>query len=173
MIPRTKVNYRLSDVLRACFVSERDDRRRQELSRHLGELLDNGQVVLTASGRGALYILLSCLPHRRVLVPAYTCKAVVEAARLAGKELLFKESENNGFNMTSDSIQAELDGETVLLATHQFGFPCDIHRMVDAARARGAFVIEDAAASLGTRIRGRLTGTFGDAAFFALIPPSW
>ena len=167
MVPRTKVNYRLPELVRACFLGDRGDRRREELSLRLGEMLNNPQVLLTASGRGALYVLLSCLPHRRVLVPAYTCKAVVEAARLAGKELLFQESEENGFNMAPDSIEASLDSETILLATHQFGFPCDIHRMIEAAKAQGAFVIEDAAASLGTRIRGRLTGTFGDAAFFS------
>jgi dTDP-4-amino-4,6-dideoxygalactose transaminase len=167
MVPRTKVNYRLPELLRACFVSERDDRRRGELSLRLAEVIGNPQVMLTASGRGALYVLLSCLPHRRVLVPAYTCKAVVEAARLAGKELLFGESEETGFNMAVDSAAQMLDGETILLATHQFGIPCDIHGLLQAARARGAFVIEDAAASLGTRVDGQLTGTFGDAAFFS------
>src|SRR5262245_15734689 len=167
MVPRTKVNYRLLELARAAFVGDGADRRRQQLSARLGELLDNSKVVLTASGRGALYVLLSCLPQRRVLVPAYTCNAVVEAARLAGKEILFGESEENGFNMAADALEDVLDRETILIATHQFGIPCDIERMVEAARGRGAFVIEDAAASFGTRLRGRLTGTFGDAAFFS------
>jgi len=167
MIPRTKVSYRLPDLVRAFFTSEKGDRHRAELTRRLAELIGTQQVVLTASGRGALYILLSCLPQRRILVPAYTCKAVVEAARLAGKEVLFGESEENGFNMSPQSLSRWLDADTILLATHQFGIPCDIRPMLEAARERGAFVVEDAAASFGSRIDGHLTGTFGDAAIFS------
>jgi len=167
MITRTKVTYRLRDLLRAGMVRETDERRRQQLIWRLGELLGTRQILLTASGRGALYILLSCLPQRRVLVPAYTCKAVVEAAWLAGKEVVFGESEENGFNMAADSVKELLDAGTILLATHQFGIPCDLQPMLESAAAVGAFVLEDAAASLGSRIDGKLTGTFGDAAFFS------
>ena len=167
MIPRTKVNYRMSDLMHACLVEENDNRWRQALAHRLGGMFDTSQLLLTASGRGALYVLLSSLPQRRLLVPAYTCKAVVEAAHLAGKEVLFGESEVNGFNMSMDSLDGLLDTDTILLATHQFGIPCDIRAMIRHARAAGAFVIEDAAASLGSRVEGQLTGTFGDAAFFS------
>jgi dTDP-4-amino-4,6-dideoxygalactose transaminase len=39
--------------------------------------------------------------------------------------------------------------------------------MVEVCAKAGAILVEDAAASLGTRVGGRLTGTFGDAAFFS------
>src|SRR5215475_8892918 len=167
MIPRTKVNYSLAGLARAAIVSEKDGQCRHELTRRLADRFETRHILLTGSGRGALYILLCALPQRRVLVPAYTCKAVIEAARLAGKEILYGESEECGFNMTPQALKGSLDQETILVATHQFGIPCDIHCMLEIARARGAFVIEDAAASLGSRIRGRLTGSFGDAAFFS------
>jgi dTDP-4-amino-4,6-dideoxygalactose transaminase len=167
MIPRTKVNYRFPALISACLISESRDERRKELASRLSHFVDTPHVLLTASGRGALYVLLSCLPHRRVLVPAYTCKAVVEAAQLAGKEILFSESEEDGFNMATRSLQQLLTPDTILVATHQFGIPCDIRSILAIAKAHGAFVIEDAAASLGTRVEGQLTGTFGDAAFFS------
>lgn len=167
MIPRTKVNYRLADLLRAGLVSEGGQTKRQALLRQLEALFGTPRILLTASGRGALYALLSCLPQRRVVLPAYTCKAVVEAVLLAGKEAIFAESEEDGFNMSPRSLGALLDADTILLATHQFGIPCDIRAMLGLAREAGAFIIEDAAASLGTKVDGQLTGTFGDAAFFS------
>ncbi len=167
MIPRTKVAYRLGDLLRALVTPERDGQHRASLARALASRLSVDEVLLTASGRGALYILLSVLPQRKVLVPAYTCKAVVEAARLAGKEVVFGESEADGINMDPRSLAGLLDVDTVLIATHQFGIPCAIDALLDLARSAGAYVIEDAAASLGTRIDGRLTGTLGDAAIFS------
>lgn len=167
MIPRIKVNYRLPELLRASLVGDDQDHRRESLTRRLGELFDTANILLTGSGRGALYILLSSLPQRRVLVPAYTCKAVIEAARLAGKEVLFGESETTGFNMKVDGLKELLNADTILLATHQFGIPCNIRAMIDIAKEASAFVIEDAAASLGSRVDGQLTGTFGDASFFS------
>jgi dTDP-4-amino-4,6-dideoxygalactose transaminase len=167
VIPRTKVSYRLGDLRRALGVSERDVRRRDAVERWLAGRFGTDHVSLTASGRGALFVLLSVLPQRKVLVPAYTCKAVVEAARFAGKEVVFGESEPDGFNMAPESLEGQLDADTVLIATHQFGIPCAIGRMVELARAAGSYVIEDAAASLGTRVEGQLTGTFGDAAIFS------
>jgi dTDP-4-amino-4,6-dideoxygalactose transaminase len=167
VIPRTKVSYRLVELARALVTSERSSTARDALVGSLGALFANPNVVLTASGRGALFVLLSVLPQKKVLVPAYTCKAVVEAAHLAGKEIVYGESESEGFNMAAESLAGRLDADTVLIATHQFGIPCAIEQMVELARAADAFVIEDAAASLGTRVGGRLTGTFGDAAIFS------
>ena len=40
----------------------------------------------------------------RVVVPTYTCKAVAEAALLAGKEVLYAEVEPDGFNMTAEAL---------------------------------------------------------------------
>ena len=167
MIARTKVNYRLSELLQAFMVHENIHTKRQSLVYQLGKLFNTQNILLTASGRGALYILLSSLPQPRILIPAYTCKAVVEAAYLAQKEILYGETEENGFNMTVDSLKGMLNADTILLATHQFGFPCDIRSMIQCAKEAGSFVIEDAAASLGSRVDGQLTGTFGDAAFFS------
>jgi len=167
MIPRTKVNYRIPDLIRTSLINESTDERRRLLTDRLAELFGTSNILLTASGRGALYILLSCLPQSRVLIPAYTCKAVVEAAQLANKEVLFGDSEVDGFNMSVNSLKSLLNANTILLATHQYGIPCDIHSMTHLAEEAESFVIEDAAASFGSRLEGRLTGTFGDAAFFS------
>lgn len=167
MIPRTKVNYRLSNLAKAAWASERSQAARLELVHLLAEAMECPNILLSASGRGSLYTLLMCLPHRRVLVPAYTCKAVVEAVSLAGKQIEFVESERDGFNMDATALAGRVDADSIVIATHQFGIPCDVHKIIEHARRVGAFVIEDAAASLGTRINGQLTGTFGDAAFFS------
>lgn len=167
MIPRTKVNYRLLDLVAAIFIRERGYELRKHLVSRLSELFSTPHILLTASGRSALYVVLSCLPQQKLLIPAYTCKAVVEAAQLAGKELVFGETENDGFNMSHKAIKGKLDDNTILLATHQSGIPCEIREMVMMARKAGAFVIEDVAAALGGTSEGQLMGTFGDAAFFS------
>lgn len=167
MIPRTKVNYGWRDLWSAVGVGEATTRWRDELVDLLARLFDSSHILLTGSGRGALYLLFRALPHPRVLVPAYTCKAVVEAAQLAGKELLFGECEKDGFNMDADAAAALMGPDVIVVATHQFGIPCDIEQTVEQARRHHSFVLEDAAAAMGTRINGRLAGSFGDAAVFS------
>ena len=169
MIPRTKVNYGLGDLLAAAFVSEGRSRRREALTAKIAGLFGvaDDQVILTPSGRGALFILFSCLPQRRAVVPAYTCKAVVEAAILAGKELDFVEVEADGFNLDPGDMAGKLNPDSLILLTHQFGLPCAVENLLAQAEEAGAVVIEDAAAAMGSRLKGRLVGTFGRAAAFS------
>jgi len=167
MIPRTKVNYTLAEVLRAALVTERGSDYREPLRALLRNYLGQEHVLLTPSGRGALYFILRALPQPRVLMPAYTCKAVAEAAMLAGKEIVHVEIEPDGFNMDLAALAKAVDGRSIVIATHQFGIPCAIEAIVDLCHGKGAVVVEDAAPSLGSRVGGRLTGTFGDAAFYS------
>jgi dTDP-4-amino-4,6-dideoxygalactose transaminase len=166
MIPRTKVNYGSVDLLRALLVRE-DGAPRRALAQQLAAVMGVSQVLLTPSGRGGLYHILRALDLPRVVIPTYTCKAVAEAALLAGKEVVYAEVESDGFNMTPEALGDIVDDRCAVIATHQFGIPCDIETIVRLCRDRRALVIEDVAAALGTRINGRLAGTFGDAAFFS------
>ena len=167
MIPRTKVNYNFSDILRSFFLSNRRHNYRNELCTALKNFLSIHNVLLTPSGRSGLYYILKAIDRPKVLIPAYTCKAVGEAAALAGKEIIYVEVSNDNFNMSPAELEQHLSPNTIVIATHQFGFPCDIKNIIRLAKKRNAIVVEDAAASLGTCVDGQLTGTFGEAAFFS------
>jgi dTDP-4-amino-4,6-dideoxygalactose transaminase len=165
MIPRVRVNYGWRDLRAA--MAARDGKQREQLRGTLAQLCGVEDVLLTPSGRGGLYYILRAAPQSRVVIPAYTCNAVIEAALLAGKEVVFVDAAANGFNSSATDLADLLDADTAFIATHQYGIPCDIVAMAQLCRERGALLIEDCAASLGSRVRGQLTGTFGDLAFFS------
>lgn len=167
MIPRTKVNYTLNQLVRALFTTEGGRDHKSHLVSLLRDYFGEKNILLTPSGRGALYYILKATDKSRVLVPAYTCNAVVEAALLAGKEVVFADVEEDGFNMDVSCLDGVIDEYTAVIGTHQFGIPCNIERIIEVGRQRGALIIEDAAASLGSRVNGKLTGTFGDVSFFS------
>jgi dTDP-4-amino-4,6-dideoxygalactose transaminase len=167
VIPRTKVNYSLIELAGSVFYGTGQHGLGVRLARKLAEMFGGRYVLLAASGRGALYLLLRALPQSTVVVPAYTCKAVVEAVKLAGKQVAYVEMEPDGFNMDPSALAPLLGEDAIVLATHQFGIPCDIETIVRLCEKSGVFLIEDAAASMGSRVGARLTGTFGDAAFFS------
>jgi perosamine synthetase len=57
-----------------------------------------------------------------------------------------------------------------ILPVHIFGLPCDMGPIFEIAREFNLRVLEDACEALGSRYRGQLAGTFGDAAAFAFYP---
>lgn len=166
MISRSRPSFTVAD-LAAGLRAREDGAAKRALAASLGAFVGVEHVTLTPSGRAGLFALLRAVDRPRVVVPAYTCNAVVEAARLAGKTVEFVEVEADGFNVDPGALAPALGGDAVFVATHQFGIPCDIERTVEVCRARGAMVVEDCAASLGTTVGGRQTGTFGDAAFYS------
>jgi dTDP-4-amino-4,6-dideoxygalactose transaminase len=166
MLARTKVNYRWRDLARALIRSDAATAGRERLGALLAEYQQASHVLLTPSGRAGLYFLLRASERTRVVLPGYTCKAVTEAALLAEKQVVHVDVDGR-FNTSAAALAGELDDNTIVIATHQFGIPCDIENICTLAKQRGALVFEDAAAALGSRVDGRLIGTFGDAAFFS------
>jgi dTDP-4-amino-4,6-dideoxygalactose transaminase len=54
-----------------------------------------------------------------------------------------------------------------VLATHQFGIPCEIEKTIELAKENHCVVIEDCAAAFGSRVMGKLVGAFGLASIFS------
>lgn len=164
LIPRVRVNYTLWDIVKACFVGSSDNRKKkcvEMLSQYFGK----EQVILVPSSRDAIYELLIRLPQKKVVIPSYTCMVVNEAVMLSGKEVVYAKSDQDTFN----SIYLDcVDSDSIVLATHQYGLPCNIKEVADKCKEVGAVLIEDCATSLGTTVDGQMTGTFGDYAVISL-----
>lgn len=108
MIPRFAPNFRLRNVLRAAFTGTAPGPACLELAARVAAATGCRDAVLAPSGRGALRLLLLALPppfdSGRVVVPAYTCSAVVEAARLAGREVVAVDHHSGSLNLPPPSI---------------------------------------------------------------------
>lgn len=161
LIPRVRVNYTLADLLRSLFVAERQTKARQTCEAILSHFFDEESVLLVPSARDAIYELLIRLPQKKVVIPAYTCIAVVEAVSLAGKEMVFCETDSTTYNSNYLDF---ISSDSIILATHQYGLPCDIEAIAERCQETGAVLIEDCATSMGTTVNGKKTGTFGDYA---------
>lgn len=164
LIPRVRVNYTYTDIVKAFFCSEQKNEYRQKTINILQSYFSNRNVLLTSSGRSGLYLILRSLPQKKVIIPAYTCPVVQEAIVLAGKQILYAPTSDKTFNMCQ---MPQLDEDSILIATHQYGIPCDIEEMVARCDEMGAILIEDCAASLGTTVNGIPVGMFGHYAFFS------
>ena len=161
LIPRVRVNYSFADLVKSLFVSEGNHVARRTCETILSSFFDNESVLLVPSARDAIYELLIRLPQKRVVIPAYTCIAVVEAATLAQKELVFCETDSTTYNA---NYLDYITPDSIILATHQYGIPCSIEAIAKRCGETGAVLIEDCATSMGSTVNGKRTGTFGDYA---------
>ena len=164
LIPRLRVNYTFIDLLSSLFVHESSTKNRDKCLSILSELMEGENICFTPSGRDALYELLIRLPQQKVIVPAYTCIAVVEAVALARKDIVYCKTDPKTFN--SNYIEC-ITPDCIVLATHQYGLPCNINEIAKKCEDTGAILIEDCATSLGTTVNGKQTGTFGDYAILS------
>jgi dTDP-4-amino-4,6-dideoxygalactose transaminase len=56
------------------------------------------------------------------------------------------------------------------MPVHLFGHMADIDSVMDMARSRGIYIIEDAAQAIGARLNGKVAGTVGDTGCFSFFP---
>ena len=134
-------------------------------------------VLAVNSGRIGLLALLEALglrPGDEILVPAYTLRALVVLLAQAGYVPVPVDVDPVSFNLDAAHARERIGPATrAILATHLFGRPCEIEAIVAMARAAGLLVIEDCAQALGSRVRDRPVGSFGDGAIlsFDLLKP--
>lgn len=103
-----------------------------------------------------------------VILSVYNFSPVIDVIRGCGLKPVFVDINPVNFNMDCSLIEEKISVRTrVILATHLFGMPCDMDRIMELAASRNLRVIEDCAHSLGAKYRERFTGTFGDAALFS------
>ena len=165
-VPSHQLEARTWDLLLALAWAEHPD----PLSR-LRDILQvqtkRQHILFAPSGRCAIARVLSLLPQREVVIPAYLCHEVRKAAEIAGKRIIYVDIAKDSVNATSAEFTEAAKPGRVLLAAHALGIPTDIEAICELARRRDCVVIEDAASALGARWNGCALGTFGDIGIFS------
>lgn len=128
-------------------------------------------------GRSALWAFLQTVGVRdaQVVMPAYTCSVVAHAISLSSNQPAFVDCRLSDYNMDLDLLPGVINKKTrAVVATHLFGYPLDLDRVekivAEAEQRYGhkIWLIQDCAHSFGAAWNGRLVGTSGDTALYAL-----
>jgi dTDP-4-amino-4,6-dideoxygalactose transaminase len=150
--------------------------------RHAGERLsaavaarfDLAYCGLVSTGRAGLTVMLRAFASLRpgrteVIVPGYTCYSVAASIVKAGLRPRVVDIDPMTLDYLPDRL-SDVDTAPVLamLATNLYGAPNDLPAHEQFARARGIFLIDDAAQAMGARVAGRPSGTWGDAGLYSL-----
>lgn len=144
---------------------------REDFLREVNKTFDFQGAYLFGSARSALYSLLKSLvleDGAEVIVTGFTCDVVPNAVIQAGCRPVYVDIDPETFCMSPSSAAKRITEKTrAIIIQHSFGIPADMDALMKLADKHSLYVIEDCAVSLGSRYKGQLTGTFGDAAIFS------
>lgn len=133
----------------------------------LQEWIQEENVFLCPSGECAIAQILSLLPQKEVVMPAWICHQVKTAVKVAGKRIIFVDLGKNSINATSLEYQEAARPGRILLIAHLFGVPTDVSAICELAKRRDCITVEDAVPVIGGTQGGRLLGTFADFGVFS------
>ncbi|SRR5216683_54689 len=108
-------------------------------------------------------------PGDEVLVPTYTFVTTVTPLLQLGATPCLCDCDPETGNILPAEVERKVNDRTRgVVVTHMWGHPCEMDELTALARARGLRLVEDCSHAHGARYRGRVVGTFGDAACFSL-----
>lgn len=130
----------------------------------------NKEILFFNSARGALTFLLTNLKkfseRRSVITQAFSCLVVPNAIKFANLQPVFVDIDKS-FNLNLDDLKNKINSDTLaLIIQNTFGIPAKIEEILEIARKKNVFVIENLTHSLGAKYKDNYLGNFGD---FALL----
>ena len=131
--------------------------------------------LLTYSGTAAFYLILKSLQKlsgkKTVIIPAFVCPLIPLAIARAGLQVMPCDINPDNFDFDLQALEkicAQNKDVLAILAVHLGGIPVELGGILEIAKRKKIFVIEDCAQSLGAEYRGKKTGSWGDFSFFSL-----
>ncbi len=118
-----------------------------------------GAVALGGFGKaGALY-------GKRVFCSDFASSTMADSILCEGGEPVFVDSSDEDWSMDPEVLEIAFErypDVKLVMMNHAYGFPGQIMKIKEICKSHGALLIEDASESLGAKINGKQTGSFGD-----------
>ena len=129
--------------------------------------------IAVSNGTTALHLALIALgigPGDEVIVPNLTFAASANAVIYCGATPVLCEIESKTWCIDVSEARKLIGPKTkAIMPVHLYGHPVNMDLLMDLAQEKKLLVIEDCAESLGTKWKGKLVGTFGNAATFSFF----
>lgn len=137
-------------------------------------MMERDHCISCANGTDSLYIAMTALGVKsgdEVIAPAHSWISTTETITQAGGTVVFCDTDKETFTIDPASIESKITENTVgIIPVHLYGQPADMDAIMAIAKKHRLWVLEDCAQAHLARYKGRLVGTFGDAASFSFYP---
>lgn len=106
-----------------------------------------------------------------VIVPSNTYIATALAVTYVGATPVFVEPDIRTYNIDPARIEEKITPKTkAIMPVHLYGQACDMDPIMEIAQKYDLLVLEDCAQAHGATYKGKVIGSFGDAAGFSFYP---
>jgi perosamine synthetase len=123
------------------------------------------------SGTSGLHAALySCgvKPGDEVISPALTVIMDTFAILMCGAKPVYTDVNPNTFNIDLENIKKKITKKTkAIITVSLFGLPCDLKPILDFARKKGIFVIDDSAETIHGYYKNKFSGFYSDLAVYS------
>ncbi|MGC1402100.1 MAG: DegT/DnrJ/EryC1/StrS family aminotransferase [Thermodesulfobacteriota bacterium] len=136
----------------------------KDLADYLRSYLNVPHLRLVANGTLALQIAVKGLVLQgEIIKTPFSHIATTSAIIWEGCDPVFVDIENKSFCIDADLIEAAITERTsAILATHIYGYPCNVDKIEQIARKYQLKIIFDAAHAFGVKLNGRSITEHGD-----------
>lgn len=152
----------------------------EDLEQVIAEYCQRRYAIGVASGSDALLLSLMALgigPGDEVILPSFTFFATAGVVSRVGATPVFIDIDPDTYNIDPSKIEANVTFRTkAIMPVHLFGQCADMEPLLEIAKEKQLYVIEDAAQALGAEYKpshypeGRRAGQMGDLGCFSFYP---
>lgn len=145
----------------------------EAFGKEFSELLGGGYADAVNGGTTSVFVALRALPiepFTEIIVGPITDPGGIMPIVMMNCIPIIADSAEDSFNMSVDTIKKVYTERTsAIVVPHIAGEPVDMEPIMEFAKEKGLYVVEDCAQAHGAKINGQYVGTFGDAAGFSMM----
>ncbi len=144
-----------------------------EFEKEFAALVGSKAAAALVSGTSAMHLALKAAGVEQddiVFCQSLTFSATANPIIYQNATPVFIDSDFKTWNMSPSALEEafrKYPNVKAVIAVHLYGLSCDLDPIVNLCNKYNVTLIEDAAESLGSRYKGRQTGTFGDYGVFS------
>ena len=137
-----------------------------EFEQLIAEYTGRKFAVACNSGTSALHALLLAYGIKsgdEIIVPSFIFIATANSVIYVNAKPVFAEIEEETYGLDPEDVKERITNKTrAIMLIHYGGCPCRIEELKELAEDYKLLLIEDAAESLGARVRSQPVGSFGN-----------
>jgi len=146
----------------------------QNFEKSVASFVKSKYAIAVNSGTAALQASLYALDIKNgdeVLVPSFTFVATANAVVSTGAKPVFVDILKENYTMDPDDLEKKITKKTrAIIPVHLYGNIADVDRLAEISKKYNLPIIEDSAQSLGSKYKGKHSGTFFEMGCYSMYP---
>ena len=144
----------------------------QQFEKLLSKFVKSKFAVAVNSGTAALQASLYAIdikPGDEVLVPSFTFVATANSVKSVGAKPVFVDILKSNYTIDPSDLKKKITRRTkAIIPVHLYGHMAYMDEILEIAKKKHIKIIEDASQSLGSKLRGKHSGTFSHLGCFSM-----